>query len=483
MKPTFPLIALILLIASCDTADNTLPPAAGEPVQFVISPIPGLKEASPGGASTRTSEDNIPVKTVWNDGDKLHIWMYCFDDGNSLVPFETIQATATYNATTATTATWQCSDNLRWPLNATKANFWVFYNGNRSLDDIANSHNYDILRAVAFDVPAKHAVCLNFKHAQCRIKFTNIPEDKEFSVKGEGFRSVKMDAGVNDLYYLPGHTTPYPIPKDDPVLYLGLSDAGSNSWQLCDGAGNALANLTFDLNNDLSTTTGYTYVVDVTQALSQTGGEHPGNEQEKRQKFFDWIADPTTPFTLETDINLAGMDWTPVNLEYVTFDGGGHTISGLKVESGGFEAGLFGFVGNAVIRNLHVSGTVDGGGHTGGIASFLNGSTLENVSFSGDVTGSMINGGIAGGIQDSHLFACRYLSGNVSGGSSRDIYGLAYGGNHVIGCHSHNDGEPNVVVLNTQIDQYNNSSAGESKRCNWQWYKNAEGVGVKAIEP
>ena len=69
-------------------------------------------------------------------------------------------------------------------------------------------------------------------------------------------------------------------------------------------------------------------------------------------------------------------------------------------------------------------------------------------------------------------------------GISGDIYGFDDGSSHVIGCHGHNAGDPIVDDLNAQIGQYNNSSAGESKRCNWQWYKNAEGsFGVKAIEP
>ncbi len=80
-----------------------------------------------------------------------------------------------------------------------------------------------------------------------------------------------------------------------------------------------------------------------------------------------------------------------------TFDGGGHTISGLYSIGGG----LFNTINDGgIVKNLNVLGSVQSGGYVGGVANEVQtGGRLDNVSFIGDVTGtwSFRNvGGIAG---------------------------------------------------------------------------------------
>ena len=122
--------------------------------------------------------------------------------------------------------------------------------------------------------------------------------------------------------------------------------------------------------------------------------------------------------TLTGNITLTG-DWTPIgdnNNQYTgTFDGGGHTITGLTVTTSDQYAGLFGRIGSGgkvkdvtlkdvKIESNHSSGSV------GGVAGYSYG-TLENCSVSGSVSGSG-NNGVAGGV-----VGCQY-KGSITGCSS-----------------------------------------------------------------
>ena len=79
---------------------------------------------------------------------------------------------------------------------------------------------------------------------------------------------------------------------------------------------------------------------------------------------------------LAGDIALTGT-WKPVGstATYVgdffagTFDGCGHTISGLNVQGSTVNQGLFAAINKATIRNLNVSGTVSCGTKTTSAAS------------------------------------------------------------------------------------------------------------------
>ena len=105
--------------------------------------------------------------------------------------------------------------------------------------------------------------------------------------------------------------------------------------------------------------------------------------------------------TLDTDLTLTG-EWTPIGTEsqpYTgTFDGGNHTITGLKIDQSGTDnVGLIGYLGsegkvqNVVLANISVSGA----NYVGGIAGQTDG-TVENCSVNGTVTGQNQTGGIVG---------------------------------------------------------------------------------------
>ena len=106
---------------------------------------------------------------------------------------------------------------------------------------------------------------------------------------------------------------------------------------------------------------------------------------------------------LTKDIDLSGEAWTPIGIGDAfyagtppysgTFDGKGHTIKNLSIDSSAHYVGLFGYVYGGTIRNLTVSGSVKGSEHTGGIAGAANGGTFENCA-----NQCAVQGGTTGGI-------------------------------------------------------------------------------------
>ena len=110
--------------------------------------------------------------------------------------------------------------------------------------------------------------------------------------------------------------------------------------------------------------------------------------------------------TLNTDIDLTGKDWTPIGTDYDnsykgTFDGGGHTITGLTFTTNDEYAGLFGWlnragtVKNVVMEGVQITSNQIYGGSIGGVVGSGWG-TIENCSVSGSVSGTVYVGGVVG---------------------------------------------------------------------------------------
>ena len=120
--------------------------------------------------------------------------------------------------------------------------------------------------------------------------------------------------------------------------------------------------------------------------------------------------------TLDTDIDLTGKDWTPIGTNYDnsykgTFDGGGHTITGLTFTTNDKYAGLFGWlnkagtVKNVVMEGVQITSNQIYGGSIGGVAGYSWG-TIENCSVSGSISGTVSVGGVVGVQRDRPITGC-----------------------------------------------------------------------------
>ncbi len=168
-------------------------------------------------------------------------------------------------------------------------------------------------------------------------------------------------------------------------------------------------------------------------------------------------------FKLAKDIALANKPWTPIGAEVFqkefkgNFDGGGHTIYGLKVKgtglfgyvNGPFSGGtkrtyikdvkisgadvtsetahsgiLCGAVGNVKISGVDVSGTIIGEkDNCGGIVGYITNSEISNCNARAKVTGVNYVGGLCGYLYKSEVSSCSVSSGAIAG-ESYNIGGL-----------------------------------------------------------
>ena len=150
-----------------------------------------------------------------------------------------------------------------------------------------------------------------------------------------------------------------------------------------------------------------------------------------------WSQDKT--ILLENDINLTGLDFTPIPLLSGTFDGQGHNIIGVSFDAAGSTQGLFRMVLAAgEVRNVRVSGVLKASGtgeSIGGIAG-VNYGRITNCRFDGDIQAVSAVGGIAGlNAEGAEISGCtvtgtlygRHRVGGIAGenrGTLRDCRGM-----------------------------------------------------------
>ena len=161
---------------------------------------------------------------------------------------------------------------------------------------------------------------------------------------------------------------------------------------------------------------------------------------------------------LTADVDLENDAWTPIGqntgddpkdtLAYSgTFNGNGHTISGLNVTGEFAYSGLFGYTEGAAIRDLTVAGKVtststDSSTAVGGIIGRAKGSTIENcgnlcaVTAPAGHTGGIV--GYAAHMDDSSgwITGC-YNAGKISGGDyAGGIVGTHYDDMFIYDCYN-----------------------------------------------
>ena len=166
--------------------------------------------------------------------------------------------------------------------------------------------------------------------------------------------------------------------------------------------------------------------------------------------------------TLDKNIDLTGKDWTPIGTDYDnsytgTFDGDGHTITGLTVTTNDEYAGLFGYLGkagtvkNVVMEDVQITSN-HSRSHAGGVAGHSNG-TIENCSVSGSVSGTVFVGGVVGAQWFGSTTGCS-SSATVKGTTYvGSLVGQAHRGATLTACYA----TGNVTL---EIDPIRNTAAG-----------------------
>lgn len=174
---------------------------------------------------------------------------------------------------------------------------------------------------------------------------------------------------------------------------------------------------------------------------------------------------------LTSDIDLTGKEWTPIgcynsysDCVYYggTFDGAGHTVSGLTINNAKTYQALFGYVKGGTIQDLTVKGSVKtstkSSSYAAGIVSYGNPVTIKNCTNEVDVTASAK--GYAAGvcayvINGSKLESCTNKGmvsgyGDYVGGVAGTVTGST---TTIIGCFNHgvvtNTGKPSSYAYST----------------------------------
>ena len=399
----FAALALLFALAACtqDEAGFLSEGAEGTPIVFTAT---GLNPAATATAGTRA-----PADGNWTGVQSVAVLM----DGT----------VKTYNVTPSTvdltSATLTSTDPYYWTNHndITVTAWWPYTAGETTPPAVKVKANQstqkdfegsDLIVAdgqtVTYGSPT-----LRFTHRTARV--TIVLTDYT-----EGLASVRL-TGLSTEGDNPAEITPY--------------DKGSNTYTAIVApqsvaAGTAFITCTF--------TNGKTFVYKMKNATDwQAGGEYTytvslaaakdlGYTIESNGSYTVYNADgllnvaelvnggkTDINITLDKNIDLTGKDWTPIGTSFDnsytgTFDGGGHTITGLTVTTNDEYAGLFGYLSNfgnaaGTVKNVVMEGIQitcnHRSGYAGGVVGYSWG-TIENCSVSGSVSGTVYVGGVVG---------------------------------------------------------------------------------------
>ena len=422
----FALAALALSLAACTQDEAGFLPegAEGTPIVFTAT---GLTPAATATAGTRA-----PADGNWTGVQSVAVLM----DGT----------VKTYNVTPSTvdltSATLTSTDPYYWTnhKDITVTAWWPYTAGETTPPAVKVKANQsaqkdfegsDLIVAdgqtVTYGSPT-----LRFTHRTARV--TIVLTDYT-----EGLASVQL-TGLSTEGDNPDIIVPY--------------DKGSNTYTAIVAPQSVAAGTTFIT---CTFTNGKTFVYKMKNATDwQAGGEYtytvslaaakdPGYTIESNGSYTVYNADgllnvaklvnggkTDINITLDKNIDLTGKDWTPIGTDYDnsytgTFDGGGHTITGLTFTRNDKYAGLFGWlnkagtVKNVVMEGVQITSNQIYGGSIGGVAGYSWG-TIENCSVSGSVSGTVYVGGVVGAQIDGSITGCS-SSATVKG--TVDVGGVA----------------------------------------------------------
>ena len=421
----FALAALALSLAACTQDEAGFLPegAEGTPIVFTAT---GLNPAATATAGTRA-----PADGNWTGVQSVAVLM----DGT----------VKTYNVTPSTvdltSATLTSTDPYYWTNHndITVTAWWPYTAGETTPPAVKVKANQstqkdfegsDLIVAdgqtVTYGSPT-----LRFTHRTARV--TIVLTDYT-----EGLASVQL-TGLSTEGDNPDIIVPY--------------DKGSNTYTAIVAPQSVAAGTTFIV---CTFTNGKTFVYKMKNATDwQAGGEYtytvslaaakdPGYTIEGNGSYTVTSADglmnvaelvnggkTDINITLDKNIDLTGKDWTPIGTSFDnsytgTFDGGGHTITGLTITTKDQFVGLFGYLNRAgTVKNVVMEGIQITSNHmfgnTGGVAGFSWG-TIENCSVSGSVSGTKCVGGVVGAQKAGSITGCS-SSATVKG--TVDVGGVA----------------------------------------------------------
>ena len=406
----FALAALALLLGACtqDEAGFLQEGAEGTPIVFTAT---GLNPAATAIANTRSTVDGD-----WEGVQSVAVLM----DG-TVKAYDVTPSTAD-----PTSATLTSTDPYYWTNHndITVTAWWPYTAGETTPPAVKVKANQsaqkdfegsDLIVAdgqtVTYGSPT-----LRFTHRTARV--TVVLTDYT-----EGLASVQL-TGLSTENDNPDKITPY--------------DKGSNTYIALVAPQSVAAGTTFIT---CTFTNGKTFVYKMKNATDwQAGGEYTytvslaaakdlGYTIESNGSYTVYNADgllnvaelvnggkTDINITLTADIDLTGKDWTPIGTDYDnsykgTFDGGGHTITGLTFTTNDEFAGLFGWlnragtVKNVVMEGVQITSNQIYGGSIGGVVGYSWG-TIENCSVSGSVSGTVYVGGVVGAQIGGSITGC-----------------------------------------------------------------------------
>ena len=419
-------LALLLGLAACTQDEAGFLPegAEGTPIVFTAT---GLNPAATATAGTRA-----PADGNWTGVQSVAVLM----DG-TVKAYDVTPSTADN-----TNATLTSTDPYYWTnhKDITVTAWWPYSEGETTLPAVkvkANQSTQKDFETSDLIVVEEQTVgygnpTLRFTHRTARV--TVILTDYT-----EGLASVQLT----------GLSTEGGNPAEI-ILY----DKGSNTYTALVAPQNVAAGTTFIT---CTFTNGKTFVYKMKNATDwQAGGEYtytvslaaakdPGYTIEGNGSYTVTSADglinvaelvnggkTDINITLDKDIDLTGKGWTPIGTDYDnsykgTFDGGGHTITGLTFTTNDEFAGLFGWlnragtVKNVVMEGVQITSNQIYGGSIGGVVGYSWG-TIENCSVSGSVSGTVYVGGVVGAQIGGSITGCS-SSATVKG--TVDVGGVA----------------------------------------------------------
>ena len=228
--------------------------------------------------------------------------------------------------------------------------------------------------------------------------------------------------------------------------------------------------------------------------------------------------------TLDKNIDLTGKAWTPIGTDYDnsykgTFDGGGHTITGLTFTTNDEFAGLFGWLNRAgtvknvvmegvqitsnqiyggsiggvvgsgwgTIENCSVSGSVSGTVYVGGVVGVQIGGSITGCSSSATVKGTVDVGGVAGQTNSSATMTACYATGNVTLEiapiNNIDVGGAVgfNGGSRILACYATgNVTSTGSSTVNVYIGGFCGYNSTTVTACYWKNNKE-QGIGYNKV--